>query len=916
MASSRHARTRPRVQSRPADPASRARSCSAFIFVLGNFSLRSGFTIYVDFDYIGSLQPGAPVKVSGIKVGKVEDVEFLGGKPDREGRRQARAGARHGVDRGPRARRDPQRRRVLHQHRRRARRAVPRDRARPRLGQSADRGRTRSSTTRRVHNPPRTDLVVARLYEVLDGVSSVLRDDRDAIKNLLIEQRERGRRGQQAARREPRADRRADRATARRSRRKRRPRCEGQRRPRRRPPGRERSSPTPTRRSRPRRTTMTTLTPSAQALMTDATRVTGDRSPSSASTRRSTRPTRRRRAAGKAGGLIDNVNGMVTDLRAGKGTAGALLARDEHLQRSARADPRPQAQSVEVLLEGMIARELARARSARSRARRRDCDVADRARDRVLRVLVRPHRLGRPRARPRLLPRRRAGSPRARRSSSRARRSARSSRSRCRRAAREAARRRRGRRRRRRDRRGVGASGSTRAATSSSRRAACCRRAISSSGHAPTQSRRAAARLRATASSSLGRDPPTLDRVLQRTLGQPQHDARVRATTCSPRSTQLRARARRRSQATLAGLRPISRSAPMSLALVAEGRQTYAALGGDAGRRSHRRRDRPRRAATFAQGRATIAQLRGERRHARRKHRRLARRASDTRGATAIERVELAIDRVQAAIDKIDPLLAQVELLANSIARGEGSLLKLDERPRVPRGCEGARQDLEAPAVADHRPPAEISTRPEKGKGYGYGYGLVRSPHARRSRRRRHLTVTGMAPPANVQAAGRPASTAHVAGARRRGAPHALACRRIPRDRCVSGAIAMMASTMSGAEPFDRHGARLARSTRHRSLFAISGPEERGQAPCGGGQSTWSSLMPTRSHAPGRHDPARLWTRDPCSITTRRRGSPCAKARAFLLASRDARSPGSATPRARLDSSSDPSSEPGTARWR
>ena len=34
-------------------------------------------------------------------------------------------------------------------------------------------------------------------------------------------------------------------------------------------------------------------------------------------------------AAGKAGGLIDNVNGMVTDLRAGKGTAGALLARDE-----------------------------------------------------------------------------------------------------------------------------------------------------------------------------------------------------------------------------------------------------------------------------------------------------------------------------------------------------------------------------------------------------------------------------------------------------------------------------------------------------------------------------------------------------------------------------------------------------------
>jgi hypothetical protein len=34
-------------------------------------------------------------------------------------------------------------------------------------------------------------------------------------------------------------------------------------------------------------------------------------------------------AAGRAGALLDNTNGMVTDLRAGKGTAGALLSRDE-----------------------------------------------------------------------------------------------------------------------------------------------------------------------------------------------------------------------------------------------------------------------------------------------------------------------------------------------------------------------------------------------------------------------------------------------------------------------------------------------------------------------------------------------------------------------------------------------------------
>jgi hypothetical protein len=53
-----------------------------FVFVLGNWSLSSGYTVYVDYDYSGNLQPGAPVKVAGMKVGKIEDVSFLGGKLD------------------------------------------------------------------------------------------------------------------------------------------------------------------------------------------------------------------------------------------------------------------------------------------------------------------------------------------------------------------------------------------------------------------------------------------------------------------------------------------------------------------------------------------------------------------------------------------------------------------------------------------------------------------------------------------------------------------------------------------------------------------------------------------------------------------------------------------------------------------
>lgn len=297
-----------------------------FIFVLGNFSLRSGFHIYVDYDYIGSLQPGAPVKVSGIKVGKVSDVEFLGGKIDEKlGKRvqvrltvwiedrvrdSIRSDAEFFINTAG----------VLGEQ---YLEIVPgRDWENPPIQENAI-----IHGPPAVHDPPRTDLVVARLYEVLDGVAAVLRDDRDAIKNLLANSANAVKEandllhtnrekigelitnGSELAKEAKvtlskvnnglgdgrqigtlLADADATLKTA--------------------------------------QHTMTTLTPSAQALMADATRVTGiiteqriDKAIDAADKAAS--------AAGKAGGLIDNVNGMVTDLRTGKGTAGALLARDD-----------------------------------------------------------------------------------------------------------------------------------------------------------------------------------------------------------------------------------------------------------------------------------------------------------------------------------------------------------------------------------------------------------------------------------------------------------------------------------------------------------------------------------------------------------------------------------------------------------
>jgi phospholipid/cholesterol/gamma-HCH transport system substrate-binding protein len=298
-----------------------------FIFVLGNFSLRSGFQIQVDYDYIGSLQPGAPVKVSGIKVGKIDAVDFLGGKPDpKVGGQRVQVRVTAWIEDRVRdsIRSDAEffinTAGVLGEQ---YLEIVPgRDWDKPAIAANAV-----IHGAPAVHDPPRTDLVVSRLYEVLDGVSSVLHDDRDAIKHvlansasaiaelnqLLVDRRQQigdliasaGDLAKQATvtlgkvnvglgNGAPIASLLADADATLKT-------AQG---------------------------TMQSLTPPAQSLMVDATRVTGllteqriDKAIDVADKAATT--------AGKAGGLIDNVNGMVSDLRAGKGTAGALLSRDE-----------------------------------------------------------------------------------------------------------------------------------------------------------------------------------------------------------------------------------------------------------------------------------------------------------------------------------------------------------------------------------------------------------------------------------------------------------------------------------------------------------------------------------------------------------------------------------------------------------
>jgi len=54
----------------------------AFVVVMGGLSFEPTLTVYVTFQNPGGLQAGAPVRISGVKVGRVGELEFRGGKVD------------------------------------------------------------------------------------------------------------------------------------------------------------------------------------------------------------------------------------------------------------------------------------------------------------------------------------------------------------------------------------------------------------------------------------------------------------------------------------------------------------------------------------------------------------------------------------------------------------------------------------------------------------------------------------------------------------------------------------------------------------------------------------------------------------------------------------------------------------------
>jgi phospholipid/cholesterol/gamma-HCH transport system substrate-binding protein len=151
---------------------------TAFVLIMGGLSLEKKYDLYVDFDNPGGLQPGAPVRVAGVKVGKVAELSFLGGKVDPKTNRRTLIRAKIAVE----------------------------DRVRESIHEDADfyvttqgvlgeqflaidpgspgKPSLAAGSVVKGIDPPRLDLFLAKGYELLDTTINAMRNNKELIGDI------------------------------------------------------------------------------------------------------------------------------------------------------------------------------------------------------------------------------------------------------------------------------------------------------------------------------------------------------------------------------------------------------------------------------------------------------------------------------------------------------------------------------------------------------------------------------------------------------------------------------------------------------------------------------------------------------------------------------------------------------------
>src|SRR5215472_3162740 len=148
-----------------------------FILVMGGLSFQRTYTIYVDFDNPGGMQAGAAVRIAGVKVGTVSDLEFRGGEIDPEVNRRVLVRAKCAIEQ-----------RVRHSIRKDAEFYVTTQGVLGEQFMAIEPGRSPEELPENAKvkgiDPPRIDLFLAKAYELLDTTVTGIRNNREVLSEI------------------------------------------------------------------------------------------------------------------------------------------------------------------------------------------------------------------------------------------------------------------------------------------------------------------------------------------------------------------------------------------------------------------------------------------------------------------------------------------------------------------------------------------------------------------------------------------------------------------------------------------------------------------------------------------------------------------------------------------------------------
>jgi phospholipid/cholesterol/gamma-HCH transport system substrate-binding protein len=151
---------------------------AAFVLIMGGLSFEKTYTVFVDFDNPGGLQSGAPVRVAGVKVGKVAELQFMGGKVDPKTNRRTLVRAKVNIEARVKDSIHEDADFYVTTQGVLGEQFMAVDPGSPQKAVLAD-----GSIVKGI-DPPRLDLFLAKAYELLDTTMNGIRNNRELISDI------------------------------------------------------------------------------------------------------------------------------------------------------------------------------------------------------------------------------------------------------------------------------------------------------------------------------------------------------------------------------------------------------------------------------------------------------------------------------------------------------------------------------------------------------------------------------------------------------------------------------------------------------------------------------------------------------------------------------------------------------------